>query len=141
MSDVSLSAQGFLSLASHNDLGVTLPAAAAGRMRSPENRSAPGEHLHVMPIMRGHNGPRIDESPSRAGRGTSRYGGADGRELVDGCAGEYGNPGDGGEFWQAWAAVVITLASHNVDGITLGQARPKGECADRKIAVRSSIYT
>ncbi|MEV1274860.1 hypothetical protein ABZR04_32675, partial [Pseudomonas aeruginosa] len=43
-----------------------------------------------------------------------RYGGADGRELVDGCAGEYGNPGDGGEFWQAWAAVVITLASHNV---------------------------
>ncbi|WP_206697049.1 hypothetical protein, partial [Pseudomonas aeruginosa] len=21
---------------------------------------------------------------------------------------------DGGEFWQAWAAVVITLASHNV---------------------------
>ncbi len=54
MSDVSLSAQGFLSLASHNDLGVTLPAAAAGRMRSPENRPAPGEHLHVMPIMRGH---------------------------------------------------------------------------------------
>lgn len=54
MSDVSLSAQGFVSLASHNDLGVTLPAAAAGRMRSPENRPAPGEHLHVMPIMRGH---------------------------------------------------------------------------------------
>ncbi|MDY1450753.1 hypothetical protein ACM75L_33185, partial [Pseudomonas aeruginosa] len=39
--------------ASHNDLGVTLPAAAAGRMRSPENRPAPGEHLHVTPIMRG----------------------------------------------------------------------------------------
>ncbi len=35
----------------------------------------------------------------------------------------------------------VSLASHNVDGITLGQARPKGECADRKIAVRSSIYT
>ncbi|WP_458219852.1 hypothetical protein, partial [Pseudomonas aeruginosa] len=48
-----------------------------------------------------------------------------GRELVDGCAGEYGNSGDGGEFWQAWAAVVITLASHNDDGITLAKP-PKG---------------
>ncbi len=35
----------------------------------------------------------------------------------------------------------LSMASHNVDGITLGEARPTGECADRKIAVRSSIYT
>lgn len=69
---------------SHNDLGVTLPAAAAGRMRSPENRSAPGEHLHVMPIMRGHNGPRIDESPSGEPRGAFCF-----------CAsaGPFGSPG------------------------------------------------